>query len=300
MERLGGSRRRAAPLEPRSRTGASLSLAADEGLMRDSEWGTNEDIWQTIRPPMIPAAEDMRLVQQMCPPELLHEDAAPRILVLGVTPALIDTSWPKASELHAVDYDQVMIDLSWRPGEGRHCHCARWQEMPLDGGQFDLVVGDCSFNALPDIEEYAAVLREIARVTKPGAPLIARFFMRSDPPLTVAGALESVSGELAGCSTTVARLLLALACAKDDGSLRFGDIPRLVAERWGDLDDYLAKLGHGAAEIERTRTILKSDQRLNYPTEAQIRREFAPYYAHAEFRYPDYPAGGYCPTVHFA
>lgn len=268
--------------------------------MTKSEWGTDEGIWQTIQPPMIPVEEDVRLLEQACPPELLHEDAAPRMLVLGVTPALIEAPWPKGSELHAVDYDQVMIDLLWRPGEGRYCHCARWQEMPLPDGYFDLVIGDCSFNALPAVDEYAAVLREIARVAKPGAPVVARFFMQSDPPLTVPGVIEQVSGELAGCSTTVARLLLAIAAAGGDGSLRFGDIPDLVAEQWGDPDAYLACLGHDAAGIERAKTILESDQRLNYPSEAQIRREFAPYFAQVTFAYPEYDAGRYCPIARFS
>jgi hypothetical protein len=158
----------------------------------------DEEIWQTIAPPYIPSAHDVELIQRACPSAIMAQDGAPRILVLGVTPALVAAPWPERSEIHAVDYDQVMIDLHWRQAEGRHCHCARWQALPFPDRHFDLVIGDGSFNSLPSLDAYAQVLDEIARVRRPSAPLIARFFMQAQPRARLADRPGQASAAFAG------------------------------------------------------------------------------------------------------
>jgi SAM-dependent methyltransferase len=219
---------------------------------------------------------------------------------LGVTPALLAAPWPAGSALHAVDYDEVMIELLWRESTGRHVHHARWQSLPFEDGTFDLVVGDCSFNALPGVAAYADVLREVARVSRPGAPLVARFFSQGDPRLTVAGLLDEFAGEVAGLNAVEARLLLAIAAADDDGAMHFSDVPKRIMAEWGEVDDYLTELGHSPAEIERAHNVFATDQALNYPSQSQIERAFAPFYAQAEFVRPSYGVGAYCPTVRFS
>jgi hypothetical protein len=227
----------------------------------------------------------------------MQEDSAPRVLVLGVTPALVDLPWPMRAEVHAVDYDQAMIDMLWRPGSGRHCHRARWQEMPFPDGFFDLVVGDCSFNALPAPDDYADVLREIGRVRRAAAPLVVRAFVQSEPRLTLAGLASNADTVLAGLRTAEVRLLIAIAAAKADGTLHFTDIPGRIREEWGDVEDYLAALGHLPADIERTKSLFVLDQRLNYPTEHELAERFAPWFGRVEFAYPDYAVGRNCPNM---
>jgi SAM-dependent methyltransferase len=199
--------------------------------------------------------------------------------------------------VHAVDYDQAMIDLLWRPGDGRHCHRARWQEMPFPDGFFDLVVGDCSFNALPRPDDYADVLREIGRVRSPAAALIVRAFVQSEPRLTLAGLARDGGVAVVGFRTAEVRLLVAIAAAKADGTLHFTDIPGRIREEWGNVEDYLAALSHSPADIERTRSVLALDQRLNYPTEREVAERFAPWFARIEFAYPDYAVGRNCPNI---
>jgi hypothetical protein len=227
----------------------------------------------------------------------MHDDSAPRVLILGVTPALVDLPWPARAEVHAVDYDQAMIDLLWRPGSGRQCHRARWQEMPFPDGFFDLVVGDCSFNALPSPADYDDVMAEIGRVRSPGAPLITRAFVQSEPRLTLAGLVGQSATMLAGLTPAHKRLLVLIASARADGTLHFPDIFGRIRDEWGDVDDYLAALGHSPAEVERSKSVYASDQRLNYPTERELADRFAPWFGRVEFAYPDYAAGRNCPTM---
>jgi len=264
--------------------------------MSDSNWHVDGQLWPTIKPPLVPRDEDIRLVLEAAKPALEDLSHLPRILVLGVTPALLDAPWPEGSEIHSVDYDQVMIDVFWKEREGRHCHCERWQAMPLPDDFFDLVVGDCSFNAMPGLDDYPAALKEISRVSRPGAPLVCRFFMQADPRLS----LENLPTMTGGFVSSSVRLLLAIASAGENGSLRFGDVPGQIAAAGYDFDEYLRLLGHEEADLERTKKVLQSDQRLNYPSRRQILAHFEPFYSRIEFEYPSYDVGAYCPIVRFS
>lgn len=257
-------------------------------------------MWRTISPPFVPTAHDIQLVQRACPPELLKESAAPRILVLGVTPALISARWPASSEVHAVDYDQVMIDALWEPKPGAHCHCAWWQDMPFADDEFDLVIGDCSFNALPGIDAYDEVLREILRVSRPSAPLVCRFFMQQEPRLTLAELTRESSGKFAGYGSSARRLLIPIAASEEDGRLHSSDIPGRIREQVGDIDEFLEGLGQSPEEQVRAKRTFEFDQRLNYPDRQTIGRVFGQYFKEIEFAFPDYDCGAFCPIVSFS
>lgn len=265
--------------------------------MSNSPWGVDEHIWRTIGPPYVPAPQDLEMIQRACPPALLSQDAAPRILVLGMTPALVAAPWPERSEIHAVDFDPVMIDLHWRPGERRHCHLAHWQNMPFPDQCFDLVIGDGSFNSLPSLEVYDEVLRELTRVRRPSAPLIARFFMQPEPRRTLADLATDAPTALAGWSSTAKRLAVVIAAARHDASVFFPDIPGRIAQEWGDIDEFLTVLGQTPAEIERAKHTYGMPQHVNHPSRAQITERLGPYFSSIEFSFPHYDIGAQCPIV---
>jgi len=267
--------------------------------MSDSKWGADAPMWRIIPPPLVPTDEDVELVQRACPPELLASLASPKILVLGVTPALVGAPWPEASEIHAVDYDQAMIEVLWAEHEHAFCHCARWQDMPFEDDTFDLVVGDCSFNALPGISDYDSVLREIARVSRPQAPLVARFFMQQQPRLELAALPGLVEREFAHFAPPARRLIIAIAGAQSDGSTHLLEIPPRIEREWGPVDEFLAAVGQHGDDFARIKRTLALDQRLNYPTREEIVARFEPYYPDIRFTFPDYDCGRFCPTVGF-
>jgi SAM-dependent methyltransferase len=268
--------------------------------MSESVWGADSDLWQVIPEPFKPSTDDIALYRRAIPPELLAEDAKPRILLLGVTPPLADLPWPAGSELHAVDYDDVMIATLWKPRPGAQCHLARWQDMPLPDDHFDLVIGDGSFSALASGDDYDGVLREIARVSRPSAPLIARFFIRPEPRMSLTQVAEAAPTALAHYRAASKRLLVLLAAANPDGTAYTPDVPGRIAAEWGDLDEYLLALNDPLDERELSKVVFGFEQRLNYPTESDIRARFAPYYHDIRFDYPGYDAGHCCPIVRFA
>lgn len=265
--------------------------------MGATEWGTDVEVWSKISPPFIPTEQDIGLILDACMSALESRSRALRILVLGVTPALIDARWPSLSEVHVVDYDRAMIDAHWQPRGQTSCHCARWQEMPFPDGHFDVVVGDCSLNALPRIDDYQEVLREIARVSRPSAPFVARFFMQPEPRLSLAGLPLDAEREFVAWSPLGRSLLVPIAASERDGSLCISDIPRRIADEWGELDGFLVALGQPPEDRALLAQIYQFEQHLNFPSRDQILKELEPWYREISFAYPAYDCGTLCPVV---
>lgn len=264
--------------------------------MTETKWGTDADIWPGLPPPYIPSQRDIELIHQACPPGLLDEDSSPRILVLGVTPALIGAQWPSRARLQAVDYDQVMVDHLWKQRAGASCHVGRWQQMPFPAEHFDLVIGDCSFNALPGLDHYDDVLREVLRVRRPSAPVILRFFVQPEPRLRLARLVREFE-DMTGSNAAAKRLRILIAASEASGRLYFKDVPDRIRSEWGPVDDYLEALGMTEAEIAHANKTYGFDQSLNFPTKAQIVQKFEKRFSKIDFAYPEYDCGQFCPMV---
>jgi SAM-dependent methyltransferase len=169
--------------------------------------------------------------------------------------------------------------------------------MPFPDAYFDLVVGDCSLNALAHIADYGEVLREIARVSRPAAPLVTRFFMQAKPRLTIANLPKDAAGRFAGWSPLGRSLLIPIAASDDDGSLCISDIPRKIAERWGELDEFLLAVGQPPEDRALLAEIYHFEQPLNFPSKEGILEELKPWYRDISFEYPGYDCGAFCPIV---
>lgn len=269
--------------------------------MTGVDWGVSNEIWRTIRPPLVPCEADIDLLFQACGPDLLARPNA-RVLVLGVTPALICAPWPTGFEFCAVDFDPKMISVLWADGLPARARvtCADWKEMPFPDDHFDLVVGDCSFCALPSLEDYYAVLREVSRVKRPNAPIICRFFIRPDIDLSLGNLPDLLKGPpFPNFSSPEVRLLISISARGEDAVTKFDEIPKLVEDVWGDFDAYLAALGQLDAEAERARATFSLPHRINYPSLQQISDQFSAFDLSQQVHFPDYPSGLFCPTIRF-
>lgn len=260
-------------------------------------------IWETgsIRPPMVPTHEDISLMQKACA-ESLPVNHKTRVLVLGVTPAIVMAHWLEGCDIKAADYDKDMIDALWPADAGDHVEaiCADWTELPFPDDHFDLVVGDGSFCALPSLDAYPAVLAEILRVKRRSAPINARFFMRPAEPLTFQDIVD-VDGTLLlpNHDPTELRLLTAMAACDPDGAANYQQIAPKIQQQWGDLDRYIAAAWPDEQDAAKFRHITELTQRLNFPTLRQIVDQFAPFNLSATLFEPSYRLGAFCPTIRF-
>jgi hypothetical protein len=263
--------------------------------MTEANWGIPADAWRAVSAPYIPDAEDIALLQQACSSAFTSGADALRILVLGVTPALIDAPWQAHCEIHAVDFDATMIGSLWKPRAGASCHLADWNELPFPDDYFDLVIGDCSFNALPGMDSYDSVLREIVRVKRPSAALVTRFFMQASPRLTLTDLMQD--GRVEGFRFADKRLLILIAASDSAGSIKARSVPNLIGEQCGPLTDYLTALRMAPEEVEWAIKTYDFGTQLNFPSKADIRARFNAYFSTMDFTYPGYVTGAYCPTV---
>lgn len=275
-----------------------------EWLFVSSVWNADVDQWAAnggVRPPWVPCAEDIGLMMDGCPSELLEKEKV-NVLVLGVTPGIIRAPWPSNFALHAVDYDPEMIKALWLPDMDSIAEitCADWTDMPFPDAFFDLVVGDGSFCALPSLEEYPAVLREILRVKRADAAIISRFFMQSDPQPNLHQIVDLASGAMRDrYSGPDLRLFFLMAIAQPNAVVDHRlAIPRILQD-FGDFDVFIGTLWPDADEAWKTRLMMNRDQRLNFPTFEQIKINADKFSLEMLDRYPNYTLGQFCPTIVF-
>ena len=269
--------------------------------MTEQNWGGSKEIWRNIRPPLVPVQQDIDLVFDACGADLLQRPTA-RILVLGVTPALISAPWPTGFELCAVDFDPMMINALWPDEKPARASviCADWKSMPFPDDYFDLVIGDCSFCALPSLADYAGVLAEVDRVKKADARVICRFFMQSEPRLTLADLPDlCTAGALAHFSGPEKNLMIAIAASGEDAVTHYRTVIGHVEKIWGDFENYVTVLGQSPEEVARVKSVFSLSHQLNYPTLRQIADQFAAFGLKPQVRVPDYPSGPFCPTIAF-
>jgi hypothetical protein len=269
--------------------------------MTNGDWGVSKEIWRTIRPPLVPCEQDIELLFQACGPELLARPNG-RVLVLGVTPALICAPWPTGFEFCAVDFDPKMISALWPDGlpERASVTCADWKEMPFPDDHFDLVIGDCSFCALPSLGDSFDVLKEVLRVKRSEAPIISRFFIRPDMDLSLRKLPDLIKEpRFSTFSPSEVRLLISISARGEDAVTKFDDVPKLIEEVWGNFDAYLVALGQMDVDAARTKATFSLPHRINYPSLEQIKGQFSAFGLSPQAHSPDYPSGLFCPTIHF-
>lgn len=124
-------------------------------------------------------------------PGATQSASRPRLLVLGATPALADLGLAHGLEVMRVDQCAKMFDAARLHEQPRdraleHKILADWSDLStLASGSIDAVVGDCALNNVLHAS-MADVLRELARVLKPGGGYSLRQVVRSESPPTLA------------------------------------------------------------------------------------------------------------------
>ncbi len=268
-----------------------------------SVWNGHLEQWKAgaVRPPFVPTAEDLSLLRQACPDALFEADMA-RVLILGVTPALVMAPWPQGFEIFAVDFDRAMIEALWSEAAAARAQviCANWADMPFPDDYFDLVVGDGSFCALPSLDAYPDVLAEIVRVKRNAAPIIARFFAQSDQPFSLLDLVHPDKGVATlDYTPSELRLLLLMALCQPDAKVDHRQLRQAITDNWGDPDAFVAAGWPQHEEAAKTHLMLASQQVLNFPTLAQVEVQFAPFRLKPTVLQPEYRVGAFCPTICF-
>ena len=251
------------------------------------------------RPPWSPSREDGMFMREFAG-LALERDADSRLLVLGVTPEMIQLDWPPAAHMVAVDSSPAMIASTWRPHRSLRSSvvCARWQDMPLPTAAFDAVVGDGSLNALSSLDHYGQVLRQVARVLKPGGVFVLRCFVRPDKIETPEHVLAQAR---AGAFPTTAafRMRFAFAVTGTDGSIALARMRDTFNALAPDRDDLARAAGWPRDHIDRVDVDKDSGVKLTFPTQSQFVALAKPFFELESSMRGTYLLSDQCPTQLF-
>lgn len=269
-------------------------------MMAVDHWKyTTLNLKPPVRPPWHPSREDAAFMREWTSP-VLEKTSVRKVLVLGVTPEIVQLEWPACAHVVGIDSSPAMISSLW-PGTASalaHVICARWQQIPVKDAQFDAVVGDGSLNALPGVEQYRHVLSEVSRVLRPGGVLVLRCFVRpahiETPERVLSKALE---GEFP--TTAAFRLRFAFAVADADGSIGLATLHDAFNELVPDRDALARITGWPRRDIDRVDTDKDSRVRLTFPTQSQLIALSEPVFRIKDTARGTYTQAEHCPTFLF-
>lgn len=250
------------------------------------------------RPPWNPSADDGALMLAMTMPA--DASAPRRVLVLGVTPQIMQLDWPRGTDLLAVDSNLGTIGSVWLPHPTlpSHAVCAWWHDMPISDGAVGAVVGDGSLNALPSLEAYKRVFTEVRRVLARDGVLVLRCFLRPDQAED-AGAVVAMARKGAFPTTGAFHLRFAFALTDATGSVGLMEIRDRFNALVPDRDELAHAAGWPRSDIDRVDLDKDSHVRLTFPTEGQWRDACGPLFTIERMARGTYTQAEYCPTLLF-
>ncbi len=264
-------------------------------------WLKHAGQWARIASPLRPAPDDSEIMWQLLRTAAKDSHGPRRVIVLGVTPELVNLPWPDGSTLVAVDKSPEMIATVWKPNAriASRVERARWQAMPIADGWADVMVGDGSFNALPSLADWRDMLAELARVMSPDGVLAARFYVRPDAREPVEAVVRDV---WAGRIKSLHALKWRLAMSLDGGpacSVAVADIRRIFEDHFPNRAALERATGWPQDIIATIDAYHNVPTRYTFPTMADITTTCGGSFARVERRAATYELAERCPTLLF-
>lgn len=266
-----------------------------------SPWSRHARQWSRVASPLRPVAEDCRLYWGLIG-GVVEGLAAPRVLLLGVTPELALLPWPRPSHLTAADLNPDMIARVWPARELRctgEAVCAKWQALPLADASVDVTLGDGSLSALPRSRDYPAVIAEIHRVLRPGGRLALRCYVQPDDNERMDQVFAALNaGKIGSMHVLKWRMAMALQKTMADG-VAVSDIRDCFVVRVGDRAAAARRLGWPLEAINTIDAYQGSGVTYTFPTLAELRAAVAGRFEITRIAHPSYELGERCPVIGF-
>lgn len=267
--------------------------------MSGDDWQKTDLKTMKVRPPFSPSPDDGRIMLNMTAPALAAR-AQSAVLVLGVTPLVVQLGWPAGTTITAVDASPGMIASTWQPHPTlpSEVTCASWQDLPFEAGTFDAVVGDGSLNSVPSLDAYRAILDQMARVLKPDGMLVLRFFLGPEPAETPERVI-TLAREGAFPTTAAFRLRFAFSLTGENSGVPLSAMHQAFDALVPDRDGLAAETGWPRADIDRIDMDKDSRVRFTFPTQAKLASLCDGVFSIARMERGNYTQSDYCPTVLF-
>lgn len=263
-----------------------------------THWNNQARLWDLLGPPLKPSPDDIQnhlgWINEFLPRQQLA------VLVLGVTPEIIQLPWQKNTRLISLDNNLVMIE-SVLPRKTPYIQpipiSANWLNLPLAESSIDLVIGDGCYNSLAG-SNYSCLTKEIHRVLKPDGMCIMRFFLQAESRESIESIIKPFSSrQNFSFHAFKLRLLMGL-----QEKLNKGVHLRKVWEFWDNyfrtmVDEAKQQLGWSDAVISTIDNYKDSPVFYTFPRLTDVRKIVKQYFTEEEIFIPDYYLGDRCPTL---
>jgi len=153
--------------------------------MEKTFWNTQVELIKAMGPPVRPHSSEISAMRAMAGVRFNRWPADDRIkvLILGVTPEIIEMDWPPGTEITAVDQSESMIEAFW-PGDvagQRRLVRADWMALPFEAGEFNFVLGDNVFNVFDYPQGFSTLADRLSKIIRPEGLLIVRVLLQAQP-----------------------------------------------------------------------------------------------------------------------
>jgi len=264
-----------------------------------THWDQQAKKWEKIGPPLKPSSIDIQ--NHLSWIKTFNETFLHplNVLILGVTPELINMPWPQKSTLYALDNNKKMLDLVL-PKETSTIKPiginGDWLVSPFKNQSFDMVLGDGCFSLIHQ-ENYARLLKEIHRILKPNGMFIMRFFIRPSQNESLAMIHDDLkNGSLTNFHVFKFRIAMAL-----HTDLSLGISLKKVWNCWhdyfkSDVLNLLKTLNWHDEEIDTINHYKDSDVHYTFPTQSEIEALLSQHFIQKDLFIPGYYFGERFPT----
>jgi SAM-dependent methyltransferase len=264
-----------------------------------SLWVHSARHWSLVKSPLRPSLEDGAFILSALPPSYQDLDATFRVVVLGVTPEIVGLDWANHVQIFAFDQSEDMIRMAWRPNP--RCESsvtrARWEELPINDSSVQAIAGDASLNALPRLEAFSDVLREMHRILAPTGRVVLRCFVRPDKAESLDVIYKDVFAHKVGSISSLKwRLAMALA-DPNSASIRLSSVFSAFEALFPSRDELAVATGWSSEEIATFDPYSDSPTCLNFPTLTQFQSVLAPWFDIIEKLQGSYELADRCPTL---
>jgi SAM-dependent methyltransferase len=264
-------------------------------------WGEHSNQWGQIGSPCRPSEEDGSLLLQLAAPALPAAKESAALVVMGVTPEIVQLDWPTQTWLQAFDHSADMIAKVWRPNPKvpSEVQQVRWQSMPLADHMVDCVVGDGSLTVIETLDEYGDVFSEVLRILRPGGSLVLRCFVSPKTnELCQNIVAHAMSGQIGSFHALKWRFAMAMS-AEHNFSVRLGDVFAEFNRLFPDRDALALQAGWPRESIETINAFDGLEAAITFPALDLLRELCAPYFDLSDIRYGTYELAERCPTICF-
>lgn len=232
-------------------------------------------------------------------PAFSNSEDISSVVILGVTPEVVQLPWPTNACLHAYDHSADMIASVWQPHfrNPSFVHQVRWQNMPLSDESVDLVIGDGCFSVLPCADEYRAVFAEAARVLKPFGRLVLRFFIRPELSESLEDIVTAVyNGQIGSFHALKWRVAMAIK-PDHEFTIAVSNIYATFNKYFPDRTQLAEYTGWPYEAINTIDAYNVKDVRYTFPTMSEINLLLSPYFDIVDIRHGSYELADRCPIL---